>query len=169
MAVRRRPHSHHSIRHNSPAAVVRHRPHRRHSSNHFHKVLFVAVDCMHSITKKLVNGLVQAYEEIAKLLADFDLLNKQNNLFKTRDEKYRSTIRVIEALLNGTVESQRIGSDNFPTGIAIKIQKHYLSLFSTEFPLTLITDHRFADTQFSLQSRRKPPIPPDFQRKCLSL
>nr|GEV62483.1 mannosyl-oligosaccharide glucosidase GCS1 [Tanacetum cinerariifolium] len=90
---------------------------------------------MHSITEQLVNGLVQAYEEIAKLLADFDLLNKmhydkdygayfdygnhtekrvaclmrkvQNNIFKTREEKYWSTISVLEALLNGTVESQR--------------------------------------------------------------
>nr|GFB14154.1 mannosyl-oligosaccharide glucosidase GCS1 [Tanacetum cinerariifolium] len=33
---------------------------------------------MHSITEQLVNGLVQAYEEIAKLLADFDLLNKMH-------------------------------------------------------------------------------------------
>nr|GEW92046.1 P-loop containing nucleoside triphosphate hydrolases superfamily protein [Tanacetum cinerariifolium] len=31
----------------------------------------------------------------------------QNNIFKTREEKYWSTISVPEALLNGTVESQR--------------------------------------------------------------
>ncbi|GKB98015.1 hypothetical protein Tco_0984152, partial [Tanacetum coccineum] len=40
---------------------------------------------MHSITEQLVNGLVQAYEEIAKLLTDFDLLNKKHKMHYDKD------------------------------------------------------------------------------------
>ncbi|GKE78750.1 mannosyl-oligosaccharide glucosidase GCS1, partial [Tanacetum coccineum] len=40
--------------------------------------MLLAADCMHSISEQLVNQKEsgKAYEETAKLLADFDLLNK---------------------------------------------------------------------------------------------
>ncbi|GKB67433.1 hypothetical protein Tco_0928845 [Tanacetum coccineum] len=196
---------------------------------------------MHSITEQLVNGLVQAYEEIAKLLTDFDLLNKkhkmhydkdygayfdygnhtekvittymlvtlalrlqmlcclqlcfvvsafarcsdvrimwdqntdaqsaindvirkwlgsrqiccnwatkgaatsdekqgsdsktvQNNLFKTREEKYRSRIRVLEALANGTVESQRITRQSATGSGRRPLRELVLTNFRLELP-----------------------------------
>ncbi|GJZ28128.1 mannosyl-oligosaccharide glucosidase GCS1 [Tanacetum coccineum] len=49
--------------------------------------MLLAADCMHSITKQLVNKKEsgKAYEETTKLLADFDLLNKKHKMHYDKD------------------------------------------------------------------------------------
>ncbi|XP_052174513.1 kinesin-like protein KIN-14P [Diospyros lotus] len=93
----------------------------------------------------LLRKVVQEIER--RISTQTEHLRTQNNLFKTREEKYQSRIRVLEALAAGTGEESQVVKNQFQQTQTVKDQFQQLQVAKDKFHQTQVVKDQLQQTQ----------------------